>query len=448
MAAPLPDYDEPPAPPTEPSLVAAAARACADPEVATLPPDRAALHVLVPLAAAGWARGRVHRYVASQLGRPGMASLATVRAQVGADQFAAMLDGWYAVARRHAGQQGTERLADRLYAHWWQLATVEWGHWSDRAVALAVARRAWRWRSRAITYSAAALGAIAGVDQRTVQRATIRLTAFEAGDPRRFTVRQPRPGWPLRWQVSAGARSTTPSRREGYEVRQLAVAPQVADTMMAPHDGWLGARGTPDATHAVLCALAVTDSLATADIAAHLGRPANSPPIRAVLHALSHAGVVVEAGPRGEWRLADVDDLPAALGRLAVVRGTDGTLARRWAMYEAQREERLVAVGSYARASADGRAAGALVEHLRSQPLPWDQPSDRWQQAAEDLVIAAVDGARAVLAQVRRAVAAGPVTGEDVGWVAALALRRLPWPSAWGETATWAVEQARVLGAE
>jgi len=430
--------------------VAAAARACVDPQLATLPTDRAALRVLVPLAAAGWARSRAHRYVCSQLGRPGMTGLAQLQARVGADQFAVMLDGWWGVARRHAGSQGTDRLADRLYGRWWQLATSPWDHWSDRAVALAVVRRAWRWRSRAVTYSAAALGAIAGVDQRTVQRATTRLTAFDVRDPRQFQVRQPRPGWPLRWQVSAGAGSTTPSRREESVVRQLAAAPQqVAEVLIAPHDGWLGRRGAPDATHAVLCQLATHDDpLTTADLAARLDRPATSPPIRSVLLALADAGVVVRSTPRGPWHLTDADALPAALDRLAAARGTDGLLARRWAQYEEQRDQRVVAVGSHARATADERAAVALLEHLRSQALPWDQPADQWQQAAEDVVVAAVDGARTVLAQVRRATMAGSVTGEDVGWVAALALRRLPWPVAWSETAKWAVEQARKLAAE
>jgi hypothetical protein len=223
----------------------------------------------------------------------------------------------------------------------------------------------------------------------------------------------------------------------------------VAEAMMAPHDCWLGSRGTPDATHAVLCQLATHDDpLTTADLATRLDRPADSPPIRAVVQALADVGVVLGPTPRGPWHLVEAVALPAALDRLAVARGTDGTLARRWALYEEQRDQRLVAVGSHARASADERAANALVDHLRSQALPWDQPADQWRRASEDLVVAAVDGARAVLAQVRRAVVAGPVTGEDVGWVAALALRRLPWPSAWAETATWAVEQARQLAAE
>lgn len=441
----LPNFDKPPAPTTERAMVLAAYRAINDKSQSALTPRRVVLRIFTPLVKAGWTRSRAKRALIAQLDRAGMSSVATLRSSVGDDRFAQLLDTWWYVACRAVQRDDTDDLASDIWAYWWRLATLPWERWADRAVALAVVRRAACWRSGTVSASAAFLGAVAGLHPRTVQRVTASLAALPHGDPRKLVSNQSRPGMPLHWRVSQSEINISLFQRKSIEMRTIAIPDSpIADLATAPSDAWLGPRGIIDATHAIFCALAVADEPMSRDeLAARLGRSATSRPVRSALRSMLNAKVLVLENRL--LRLAPPETLADALSALAEARGTAGELLKRWAKYEETREARLRDVALHARVGVDTRVAEALSEALQRQALPWTLPSAEWSQSAMSLVISAVDGARRALRQAPRARVAGSVNNEDIGWTAGLALKSIPWPDDWGKTKSWAIEQALVI---
>jgi len=434
------DFDAPPAAATVAALIGAARRAAADPDLAARPAAAAALSCLVPLAAAGWPRGRALAWLRAHLGDPGLVTLAAFAA-VDPARFERALDAWWSAAQRQ-GRPDLERLVARLHRQWWEAAVAPWPVFSDRAVALAILRRALRWGSPSVIFSTPALAAATGLDRRTVQRAGERL--LSAGI---FRARQSKPGWPLRWTIREGAQFP-PSLEEGGNERRhdIEVAPAVFEILAPPHDCWLSPAGA-DSTHAIACVLAVADApMSTQALAVALGRRNSTASIARAAAQLHAAGVAV-GRPRA-LALAPVDQLPDAMNRLAELKEVVGLLAQRLAEYERMRENRRQSVARHARVMADQRVAEALCARLQEHvEMPWTVSTERRADALEELVMAALDGARSLLHQTRRPLAAGPVSAEDHGFVAARALQGLAWPPEWEATRTWAVEQAQELAA-